>query len=51
MVTELISMKQLLAEVEDMLSTCYEGEVINLGDCVGLKLPNGQCFRIEIQEE
>ena len=51
MVTELISMKQLLEEVEAMLSVCYEGEVINLGDSVGLRLPSGQCFRIKIQEE
>ena len=50
MVTELISMKQLLREVEAMLSVCYEGEIVNLGDSVGLKLPNGQCFRIEIEE-
>lgn len=50
MVMELISMKQLLGEVEAMLSVCYEGEVVNLGDSIGLRLPNGQCFRIEIQE-
>ena len=50
MVMELISTKQLLEEIEAMLAVCYEGEVINLGDGIGLRLPNGQCLRIEMKE-
>ena len=50
MVEELISTKQMLEEVEAMFSACYEGEIVNLGDSLGIRLPNGQCFRIEIKE-
>ena len=51
MVAELLSVKELQEEVFAMLSVCFEGEVVDLGDRVGLLLPNGQCFSIRITEE
>ena len=50
MVAELISVRELKEEVIAIISVCFEGEVVDLGDRVGLILPNGQCFSFRIEE-
>ena len=50
MVTELVSLTQIKGEIKEMLSICFEGEAIDLGESIKLKLPNGQSFCIEMKE-
>ena len=50
MVTELVSLTDLKRELKDMISTCFEGEVSEIGECIKLMLPNGQAFCIDMKE-
>ena len=50
MVTELVSLSEIRGEIKDMLSVCFEGEAIDFGESIKLKLPNGQSFCIEMKE-
>ncbi len=50
MVTECVSLKELREEVAAMLAVCFEGKIVRSQDDLVFTLPNGQSFRVRIEE-
>ncbi len=48
---EAITLEDMLEEIEDMLSVCFEGRIVRENAQIRMILPGGQRFSVSVDEE
>ncbi len=46
-----ITLADMVGEIKDMLSVCFEGKILEQNACICMILPDGQQFSVLVQEE